>query len=62
MNDVILCYKEPYFIMNFKNLALKNNKINKLSVLFVMEKIFQFQLLCTFNSLSEQSRTLLLIG
>ncbi|ARM74175.1 hypothetical protein LMxysn_2540 [Listeria monocytogenes] len=38
MNDVILCYKEPYFIMNFKNLALKNNKINKLSVLFVMEK------------------------
>ncbi|KHF20377.1 hypothetical protein PO81_08265, partial [Vibrio parahaemolyticus] len=25
--------------MNFKNLALKNNKINKLSVLFVMEKL-----------------------
>ncbi|AKI41951.1 uncharacterized protein LMUH8_2534 [Listeria monocytogenes] len=42
MNDVILCYKEPYFIMNFKNLALKNNKINKLSVLFVMEKFSNF--------------------
>ncbi|EAC3747848.1 hypothetical protein FSF01_12505 [Listeria monocytogenes] len=38
MNNVIFCYKEPYFIMVFKESCLNNSKKRKLMHLIVMEK------------------------
>ncbi|ECZ7678820.1 hypothetical protein F8567_02595 [Listeria monocytogenes] len=45
MNNVIFCYKEPYFIIVFKESCLNNSKKGKLMLLIVMEKFSNSYLL-----------------